>query len=74
VLRLDPSFDMTAEDIVKDPSTLSSGALRDSDDAHAKKLGLDQRAVILAAAISIDFGTEQDSRNCAIANGGTHIN
>jgi Scramblase len=56
VLRLDPSYDMSAEDIVKDPTTLTSGAFRDTDNAGARRLGLDERAVLLATAISIDFG------------------
>jgi hypothetical protein len=54
VLRLDPSFNMTAEGIVNDPATVSAGsdALDGGDNMH---LDLKQRAVLLASAISIDF-------------------
>lgn len=58
VLRLDPSFGFESDGVlVNDSATLNHPEEEHSD----VKLGLRERAVILAAAISIDFGMFETS-------------
>lgn len=59
VLRLDPSFSLSADGLVKDSSAVSAGDYVATNNKDARKLTLSQRAVILAAAISIDFGKRE---------------
>lgn len=54
VLRLDPSFGLDHDsNLVRDANTINLGGEEYSD----FKMGKTERAVILAAAIAIDFGT-----------------
>lgn len=56
VLRLDPSYNVSAQGLVNDTSTLAAGDHVTGNEKDARQLTLSQRAVILAAAVSIDFG------------------
>lgn len=55
VVRLDPSYAVSAEGLVNDAATVAAGTASTAEDAQAPRLTMDQRAVILSAAISIDF-------------------
>ena len=53
VLRLDPTYGLSAEGLVNSPSTIAAA---ESPDKAGAKLSEQQRAVILSTAIAIDFG------------------
>lgn len=56
VLRLDPSFGLTADQVlVKDQMTVDAAA-KEEGELSATELGVRERAVILATAVAVDVG------------------